>query len=35
MAGMYGAAWHDGQEWHALLNAVELQTDEGEDEDDD
>lgn len=34
MAGMYGAAWHDGQEWHSLLNTVELQPDEGSDDDD-
>ncbi|MEC9745026.1 hypothetical protein RCT75_06105, partial [Escherichia marmotae] len=27
MAGMYGAAWHDGQEWHLLFNSIELQSD--------
>ncbi|HED5893881.1 TPA: hypothetical protein R5R88_004491 [Salmonella enterica] len=28
MAGMYGAAWHDGQEWHLLFNSVEWQSDD-------
>lgn len=35
MAGMYGAAWHDGLEWHSLLNTVELQSDEDDNGSDD
>ncbi|HCT6969044.1 TPA: hypothetical protein OUJ01_001134 [Escherichia coli] len=32
MAGMYGAAWHDGQEWHLLINSVEWQSDDETDD---
>ncbi|MBK5071795.1 hypothetical protein I2492_02030 [Budviciaceae bacterium CWB-B4] len=28
MAGMFGAAYHDGKEWHLIFNSLELQEDE-------
>lgn len=35
MVGMDGTVWHDGQEWHSLLNTIELQPDDNGSDDTD